>query len=148
MDNKLIDEKLNEALALHDEGKSYTQIRAHFTPELDDDMISYIIRLVDEFAIEENRIREDLKRTKFKMKVGVIAFFLSCFLLYILYDNRALEGITVQWIYSVMMLVQYFPVAFSVYFLWKTHQEESRLKKIEPEIDDTKFRLKRRRKKE
>ncbi len=147
MDNRIIEEKLDEALALYDEGKSYTQIRAHFSPELDGDTISYIIRLVDEFAIEENRIQEDLKKVKFKMKIGIASFFLSCFLLYILYENKALEGISVQWIYSVMMLVQYFPVVFSVYFLWKTHQEESRLKKLEPEIDDTKFRLKRMRKK-
>ncbi len=147
MDNQLIQEKLDEALALHDQGKSYTQIRAHFTGDLDDDTISYIIRLVDEFAIEENRIQEDLKKVKFKMRIGIVAFILSAFLLYILHINRALEGITVQWIYSVMMLVQYFPIAFSVYYLWKTHREETQIKKIEPEIDDTKFRLNRRRKK-
>lgn len=147
MDNKLIQEKLDIALNLYDAGRSYAQIREHFSAELDEVTISYIIRLVDEFAIEESRIQEDLKKVKFKMKIGVIAFILSSFLLYILYKNKALEGITVQWIYSVMMLVQYFPVAFSSYFLWKTHQEESRLKKVEPEIDDTKFRLKRRVKK-
>jgi hypothetical protein len=147
MDNQLIEDKLNEALALHDKGKSYTQIRTHFSDELDEETISYIIRLVDEFAIEENRIKEDLKKVKFKMRIGIIAFILSAFLLYILHINRALEGITVQWIYSVMMLVQYFPIAFSVYFLWKTHQEETNLKKIEPEIDDTKFKLIRRRRK-
>ena len=144
MDNELIQAQLDKALDLHDEGKSYTQIREYFSQELDDDAISYIIRLVDEFAIEENRIQEDLKKAKFKMRIGVIAFILSSFLLYILYKNRALEGITVQWIYSLMMLLQYFPVVFSGYFLWKTHQEETRLKKTEPEIDDSKFRLKRR----
>lgn len=147
MDNQLIEEKLDEALALHDEGKSYTQIRDHFGSELDQDTISYIIRLVDEFAIEENRIKEDLKKVRFKMRIGGLAFILSAFLLYLLHINRALEGITVQWIYSVMMLVQYFPIAFSIYYLWKTYQEENQLKKTEPEIDDTKFRLKRRRKK-
>ena len=147
MDNEQIQEKLDTALELYDDGKSYTQIRAHFSSELDNDTISYIIRLVDEFAIEENRIEEDLKKVRFKMKVGIVAFFLSSFLLYILYSNKALEGITVQWIYSVMMLLQYFPIAFSLYFLWKTHREETRLKKTEPEIDDSKFRLKRRGKK-
>lgn len=144
MDNGQIQEKLDKALELHDEGKSYSKIREYFKSELDDDTISYIIRLVDEFAIEESRIREDLKKAKFKMRIGVIAFILSSFLLYILYKNKALEDITTQWIYSVMMLLQYFPVVFSMYFLWKTHQEETRLKKTEPEIDDTKFRLKRR----
>jgi hypothetical protein len=146
MDEQLIEKKLDEALKLHDEGKSYTQIREHFSSELDEDTISYIIRLVDEFAIEENRIQEDLLKVKFKMKIGILAFFVSAFLLYTLHINRALEGITIQWIYSVMMLVQYFPVAFSLYFLWKTHKEESILKKTVPEIDDSKFRMKRKRK--
>jgi len=144
MDNEQIQENLDKALALYDEGKSYTQIREHFKSELDEDTIRYIIRLVDEFAIEESRINEELKKAKFKMRIGVIAFILSSFLLYILYKNKALEGITVQWIYSVMMFLQYFPIAFSIYFLWKTHQQETRLKKTEPEIDDSKFRLKRR----
>ena len=143
MDEQIIEKKLDEALALHDQGKSYTQIREYFSPELDEDTISYIIRLVDEFAIEENRIQEELKKVKFKMKIGVLAFIISGFLLYTLHVNRALEGITVQWIYSIMMLVQYFPLAFSVYFLWKTHKEESILKKTVPEIDDSKFRMKR-----
>lgn len=146
MDERLIEKKLDEALSLHDKGLSYTKIREHFSKELDSETISYIIRLVDEFAIEENRIQEDLKTVKFKMRIGVLAFFISCFLLYLLYTNNALEGITTQWIYSVMMLLQYFPVLFSVYFLWKTNKEETRLKKLEPEIDDSKFRMKSRRK--
>jgi len=147
MDNELIQKKLDIALELHDQGKSYVQIREHFSSELDEGTISYIIRLVDEFAIEESRIAEGLKKVKFKMKIGVVAFILSCFLLYILHSNRALGDITVQWFYSLMMLIQYVPMAFSLYYLWKTHQEESRLKKTEPEIDDSKFSLKRRRKK-
>jgi hypothetical protein len=146
MDEQLIEKKLDEALKLHDQGRSYTQIREYYSAELDEDTISYLIRLVDEFAIEENRIREDLKRVKFKMKIGILAFIISCFLLYILHINRALEGITVQWIFSVMMFLQYFPIAFSIYFLWKTHKEESALKKAVPEIDDSKFRMKRKRK--
>ncbi len=147
MNDKLIEEKLQEALSLHDDGKSYNEIRAHFASELDEGTIRYIIRLVDEFAIEEGRIEEDIKKAKFKMYLGLAAFAVSCFLLYVLYENQALEGISKQWVYSVMMLVQYFPVVFSLYFLWKAYQEESRLKKTEPEIDDSKFRLKRRAKK-
>lgn len=146
MDEQLIEKNLEVALALHDQGKSYTQIREHFSSELDEETISYIIRLVDEFAIEENRIQEDLKRVKFKMKIGILAFIISSLLLYTLHINRALEGITAQWIFSVMMFLQYFPIAFSIYFLWKTHKEESVLKKTVPEIDDSKFRMKRKRK--
>jgi hypothetical protein len=146
MNEKIIEDKLDEALSLYDSGKTYSEIRQHFSEELDEDTISYIIRLVDEFAIEESRIEDELKRARFKMKVGVLGFILSAFLLYILHRYQALEDITTQWIYSVMMLLQYFPVAFSIYFLWKTYQEELQLKKEIPEIDDSKFHLKRRRK--
>ena len=146
MDEQLIDEKLQEALKLHDEGKSYSDIRQHFNAELDEATISYLIRLVDDFAIEENRIEEEVKKVRFKMLIGIAAFFLSCFLLYILYTYNALSGISSQNIYMIMVFVQYFPVLLSVYFLWKTYKEEIRLKKMEPEIDDTKFRMKRRRK--
>lgn len=147
MSEQHIEEKLQEALALHDAGKSYAEIRLHFKDALDDHAISYIIRLVDEFAIEEKRIEEEIKKAKFKMYIGMVAFFLSAFLLYLLHINHALDNISTQWIYSVMMLVQYFPVVFSVYYLWKAYREEQQLKKKQPEIDDSKFRLKRGRRK-
>ncbi len=143
MSEQLIEEKLQEALVLHDKGKSYAEIRAYFKDTLEEHAISYIIRLVDEFAIEEKRIEEGIKKAKFKMYIGMGAFFLSAFLLYLLHVNHALDSISTQWIYSVMMLVQYFPVVFSVYYLWKTYREEQQLKKTEPEIDDSKFKLKR-----
>lgn len=146
MDEQIIDQKLQEAIKLHDEGKSYREIREFFRAELSEDTISYLIRLVDEFAIEDNRIQEEIKKAKFKMQVGVVAFILSCFLLYLLYSYNALSGITSQTVYVIMVFVQYFPVLGSLYFLWNAYKEEIRLKKTEPEIDDTKFRMKRRRK--
>ncbi len=144
LSENIIDEKLQEALDLHDRGKSYAEIRRHFEKTLDEGAISYIIRLLDEFVIEEKRIEEEIKKVRFRKQIGIVAFVLSAFLLYLLHTNNALENITTQWIYSVMMLVQYFPVVFSVYYLWKARQEEMKLKKTEPEIDDSKFRLKRR----
>ena len=139
MEEKELDQKLQEALALHDEGKSYEDIRSHFSKELDDDTISYLIRLVDEFALKESQIAADIKKAKFKMQVGVVAFFLAALLMYNFYINHALSG--------TMGLLAYLPMAFAMYLLWKGYKEELALKKTTPEIDDTKFRMKRRKKK-
>lgn len=138
MDDQVIDQKLQEALKLHDEGKSYSEIRAFFNDELNEDAISYIIRLVDEFVIEENRIQEDIKKAKFKMYLGLITFGVSALLIYKFYVNNALTG--------TMSLLAYLPMVFALYLLWKGYKQEQVLKKTEPEIDDTKFRMKRRRK--
>jgi hypothetical protein len=139
MENKELDQKLREALALHDEGKSYEEIRNHFIHELDDDTISYLIRLVDEFALKENQIAADIKKAKFKMQVGVVAFFLAALLMYKFYINNALAG--------TIGLLAYLPMIFAIYLLWKGYKEELTLKKTTPEIDDTKFRMKKRKKK-
>ena len=138
MDDKIIDKKLQEALKLHDQGKSYSEIREHFNSELDDEMISYLIRLVDEFVIEENRIVEEIKKAKFKMYVGAAAFGISALIMYKFYTNNALTG--------TMSLLAYLPMVFALYLLWKGYKEELLLKKTQPEIDDIKFRMKRRKK--
>jgi len=138
MDDQIIDKKLQEALKLHDQGKSYSEIREHFNSELDDEMISYLIRLVDEFVIEENRIVEEIKKAKFKMYVGAAAFGISALIMYKFYTNNALTG--------TMSLLAYLPMVFALYLLWKGYKEELLLKKTQPEIDDIKFRMKRRKK--
>jgi len=138
MDDQIIDKKLQEALKLHDQGKSYSEIREHFNSELDDEMISYLIRLVDEFVIEENRIVEEIKKAKFKMYVGAAAFGISALIIYKFYTNNALTG--------TMSLLAYVPMVFALYLLWKGYKEELLLKKTQPEIDDIKFKMKRRKK--
>ena len=60
MDDNELDQQLQIALELHDQGKSYTDIRDHFKEELDEDMIAYLIRLVDEFVLEDSRIKEEI----------------------------------------------------------------------------------------
>ena len=138
MDDKALDQKLQEALALHDEGKSYTDIRNHFKVDLDNETISYLIRLVDEFVLEENRINAEIKKAKFKMYIGLVSFALAALLIYKFYTNNALTG--------TMSLLAYLPMVFAIYLLWKGYKEELMLKKTTPEIDDTKFRMKRRKK--
>lgn len=136
MEDQEIDDILQEALKLHEEGKSYAEIRAHFKDELNPDLISYIIRLVDEFVIEENRIKEEIKKAKFKIYIGLVAFGLSSLLVYKFYTNEALSGF--------ISLLAYLPMLFSLYLLWNGYKEVQTLKKTEPVIDDTKFRMNRR----
>lgn len=136
MNDQEIDQKLQEALKLIEDGKSYSDIRNHFALELSPEAISYIIRLVDEFVIEENRIIEEIKKAKFKMYLGLVALGISTFLLYKFYINDALSG--------ARGLLAYLPMAFALYLLWKGYREEKILKKTSPEIDDSKFRMKRR----
>jgi len=136
MDDQLIEQKLQEALQLYDQGNSYTDIRNHFKTELTEGNIAYIIRLVDEFVIEENRIKEEIKKAKFKMYLGLVAFVLSAFMIYKFYTMHALSG--------SLSLLAYLPMVFALYLLWKGYKEELELKKNQPEIDDSKFKMKRR----
>jgi hypothetical protein len=136
MNDQEIDQKLQEALKLNDEGKSYSDIRSHFQDELSAETISYLIRLVDEFVIEENKINENIKKARFKMYLGLAAFGVSTLLLYKFYVNGALSG--------AISLLAYLPMAFALYLLWKGYREEKILKKTSPEIDDSKMRMKRR----
>jgi len=138
MDDQIIDQKLQEALKLFDDGKTYTEIRNHFKGTLKEETISYIIRLVDEFAIEENRINAEIKKAKFKMYLGIAAFGISALLIYKFYVEEVLYGLG--------SLLAYLPMAFALYLIWKGYNEELILKKYRPEIDDSKFRMKRRKK--
>ncbi len=135
MDDQIIKQKLEEALQLFEQGKSYTDIRNQFKSELTEDNIAYIIRLVDEFVIEENRIKEEIKKAKFKMYLGLVAFVLSAFLIYKFYTMNSLLG--------TQSLLAYLPMVFALYLLWNGYKEELKLKKSQPEIDDSKFKMKR-----
>ncbi|NJN25262.1 MAG: hypothetical protein HC819_04430 [Cyclobacteriaceae bacterium] len=70
MEDQLIEQKLQEALTLCEQGMSYLQIRQHFQQELSEENISYLIRLVDEFVIEEDRIRAEIKNRNSKFISG------------------------------------------------------------------------------
>ncbi len=138
MNDQIINQKLNEALKLFDDGNSYNEIRKYFGDSLDEESISYIIRLVDEFAIEESLIQEDIKKAKFKISLGIVATIVSLILLYSFYINEALHGVT--------GILAYLSMAFSIYLMWMGYKEKKRLSKTTPEIDDSKFKMKRRKK--
>ena len=138
INEQLIEDKLQEALQLHDQGRTYSDIRTHFKEDLNEATISYLIRLVDEFAIEESKIQESIKKAKFKMYVGIAAFVVAVLIVYKFYTNEALQGLN--------NLIGFLPLIFSFYLMWKGYMEEKAYKKLEPEIDDSKFRMKRRKK--
>ncbi len=135
MDDEFIDQKLQEALQLFEAGKNYQDIRNHFN-ELDDDSISYIIRLVDEFAIENGRIHEKKQNEKFKMYLGIGGCTVSAFLIFIFYQEDILG--------RSIGLLAYLPMIFSIYLLWKGYKGVQLSQKESTEIDDSKFRMKRR----
>ena len=135
INEQLIEDKLQEALQLHDQGKTYSEIRTHFKEDLDEATLSYLIRLVDEFAIEVSLIQENIKKAKFKMYIGIAAFIIAVLILYKFYVNQALQGLN--------NLIGFLPLIFSFYLMWKGYTEEKVYKKMEPEIDDSKFRMKR-----
>lgn len=139
MDDQLINQKLQEALKLFDEGKTFSDIRDYFNNELNEESISYIIRLVDEFAIEESRIQAEIKKAKFKVLLGFVTIAISLLLLYSFFINDALSG--------PISLLAYLPMILGLYLLWKGNKERKTFMKTEPEIDDSKLRMKRRRKK-
>lgn len=138
MDDRQTDQKLQEALELFDQGYSYNDIRKHFKSELSEDDIAYIIRLTDEFALEESRIREEMKKAKFKIQLGAAALILAILLILAFDRMDALQGASA--------LLAYLPLLFAFYLLGKGYTENIKLKKTQPEISDSKFRMKRRKK--
>lgn len=138
MNDQIINQKLQEALKLFDDGNSYEEIRKYFGDSLDEESISYIIRLVDEFAIEESQVQGDIKKAKFKMTLGIVATIVSLILVYSFYINEALHG--------VAGILAYLSITFSIYLMWMGYKDKKRLSKITPEIDDSKFKMKRRKK--
>jgi hypothetical protein len=143
MNSQSLQENLDDALAMYEAGSTYAQIRHHFSASMDEETISYLIRLVDEFVLEEDRLKGEIRKAGFRKKLGILALALSVFLLYGLHTYSILDEIKRQWIYSTMLLLQYLPVMLSAYYLWTAYREEARLRKKTVEIDDSKFRLKR-----
>ncbi|NJN25263.1 MAG: hypothetical protein HC819_04435 [Cyclobacteriaceae bacterium] len=45
-------------------------------------------------------------------------------------------------------LLAYLPMLFALYLLWRGYSEGQKLKNMQPEIDDSKFRMKRHQKKQ
>ena len=94
--------------------------------------------MVDEFVFETNRLHIEIKKARFKTYLGLIASGVSALLIITFYIEDKLFG--------AISLLAYLPMAFSLFLIWKGYNEEQMLKKETPEIDDSKFRMKRRKK--
>ena len=136
IEEKLLDEKVQEALRLYEEGNSYDDIRAHFQETLEEDTIKYIIRLVDEFVLEENRVKAEIQKATHKMYFGQAVLTVSVLLIAKFYSEGSLVGI--------YLLLACLPFFFGLYVTWDAYKSRKSLRNADIEIDDTKFRLKKR----
>ncbi len=136
IEEKQLDEKLQEALRLHEEGKSYNEIREYFSGELEEDTIKYIIRLVDEFVLEESRVKAEIQKAIHKMYFGMAVLAVSFLLIAKFYAEGSLVGI--------YLMLACLPLFFGLYVAWNGYKSRKTLGSKDIEIDDTKFRLKHR----
>ncbi len=136
IEEKKLDEKLQEALRLHEEGKSYADIRAHFNDDLEEDTIKYIIRLVDEFVLEESRVKAEIQKATHKMYFGMAVLAVSFLFIAKFYSEGSLAGI--------YLMLACLPFFFGLYVVWDGYKSRKTLRSTDLEIDDTKFRLKHR----
>jgi hypothetical protein len=138
MENSEVDRLLDEVLIHLEQGKSYAAIRDHYRNQVDEKTIAYVIRLADELVIEENRIKSEYKKSMFKVYMG-IAFLI--FTLLVFFELYFREGI-----HPIKKLLVLLPLAISGYFLVRSYIEAMKWKKAQPEVDDSKFKLRRRNK--
>ncbi len=138
MDNKSdLDKQLNEALDMLDSGKDFIQIRKALEQKgLEKENIDYLIRLVDEFAIEERKVKEKINWSGKKMIFGflfvVVAIVKAC-----LFNDLG-------YLYTAYGLLVAIPMAIGLFLIWNGWSDLKKWKNYKPEIDDSKLKLKRR----
>jgi len=129
-----INKFLEEAFELQEQGNSYASIRAHFSERgLDADTISYLIRLVDEFIMEEEKISARIKSARFRMLYGVLVFLMGVLISYLFYTNDSFAGI-----YLAIALT---PLVTGLVLVWIAYRQFRMWKNRQPEIDDSKLKL-------
>ncbi len=139
METEAIDKQLETALEMYDQGKTYSDIREHMKDQkFSQDEISYIIRLVDEFALEESKNKAKIQILIYKMIFGSLLFIISVLTAIQFYNNEELSGI--------ISYIIYIPILIALWIIWRSWKEKARLQHISPEIDDTKLRFERTRK--
>ncbi len=131
---KTLEEHLDEGLALYDQGYSFQKIRDHYQAQsLPEEMIAYIMRLIDEFALEEGKIQAQVKKAQWVVVFGLIMMVLGGFIAWLFYSNEAIKGYYYFFAYG--------PILFGAYIAWSGWRKMDRLRKTSPEIDDSKLRL-------
>jgi len=137
MDESNLDKLLKEALGMLDSGKDYAQIRkALEQKDLAKENIDYLIRLVDEFAIEGRKVKESIIWSRKKMIFGIL-FVIIAFVKAYLFNNLG-------YLYTAYGLLVAIPMAIGLYLIWDGWSNLKKWKNFEPEIDDSKLKLIRR----
>ena len=129
-----INQYLEEAFKLQEQGQPYASIREVFSEKgLDDDAISYLIRLVDEFVMEEEKIAANIKSARFRILFGVLVFLMGILITYLFYTNDSLNGI-----YLAIALT---PLVAGLVLVWMAYRQYMMWRNRQPEIDDSKLKL-------
>jgi hypothetical protein len=137
MDQSGLEEHLHLALDLFEKGKDFNEIRNVLADQgLDSEMISYVIRLVDEFAVEDKKVEEKIRTARLRLIFGVLVLGVGLLIAYMFYLREVLTG--------YYMIIAYTPIVAGAYLIWSGWKEKRRWINYQPEIDDTKFKLVRR----
>jgi hypothetical protein len=129
-----INQYLEEAFKLQEQGSTYASIREYFSGKgLDDEAISYIIRLVDEFVMEEEKIAAQVKSARFRMIFGALVCLMGILITYLFYTNDSLGGI-----YLAIALT---PLVAGLALVWMAYRQFRMWRNHQPEIDDSKLKL-------
>lgn len=128
---------LNEALKMLDDGQDYSQIRNSLEDQgLEKEEVSYIIRLVDEFAIEARKVKEKKIWSRKKMIYGVLFLIVALIKAFLFND--------LGYLYTTYGLLVAIPLAIGLFLIWNGYSNLKKWDRNEPEIDDSKLKLTRR----
>jgi hypothetical protein len=132
-----IDAYLDTAFELHDRGDGYAAIRKHFAGlGLEEEKIAYIIRLLDEFLLEEEKMRARARSGRNLLIFGTLTLLVGLLVVYLFWSNASLEGL-----YVALGMT---PVVAGLAAMWTGLRQMRYWEKQQPEIDDAKLRLRRR----
>ncbi len=134
MDTKALDQYLDESLKMFDDGQTFLDIRKYLeSKDLSAEAIKYIIRLVDEFAIEEAKLAHQRNNAKLRMLLGVLVTLVGLLVVGGFYGRNMLIG--------YYRIFAFSPLAVGIFLLYTGWREYRKLKNTSPEIEDTKLKL-------
>ena len=137
MDTSGLNEQLQQALDMLDSGRDYQEIRkALEQKKLTKEEIDYIIRLVDDFALEARKIKENKRWAVKKMIYGIL-FVIVALIKAFMFNNLG-------YLYTSYGLLAAIPMAIGIYLIWNGYTTFRKWKYYEPEIDDSNLKITRR----
>ncbi len=138
MEESGLQKHLREALDMLDNGQDYMQIRKALEQKgLNKEETDYIIRLVDDFALEARKIKENLRWSKKKMIYGVLFVIVALIKAFMFND--------LGYLYTSYGLLVAIPLAIGLYLIWDGYASIRKWKNHEPEVDDSNIKFTRRR---